>query len=90
MSTVVITSEAQYFLACFGSTERFVQKAMGSDDVEFFVGNETKMSLPLKKTLAAFSCFAVKARPPITFAAVEKSIQASTATAAISRLIITL
>ena len=32
---VVVTSEAHYYLACLGSTERFVQKAMASANAEF-------------------------------------------------------
>ena len=35
LPTVVVTSEAQYFLACLGSTERFVQKEMASANAEF-------------------------------------------------------
>ena len=60
LPTVVITREAQYFLACLGSTERFVQ-------------NEIKTSLPLTNALTASSCFTVKAKSPIAFATVEKS-----------------
>ena len=35
LPTVVVTREAQYFLACLGSTERFAQKAMASANAEF-------------------------------------------------------